>query len=261
MDIQATTGSHLIKSKDNDFFKRVKSYAQAKYRRRDNCLIAEGEKLYKEALLTLKLKNTIASQSYLAHHPEDFQNLTIFADSLFDSVSELKTNQGILGIFEIPSFDLDMTALSKVVVLEGIQDPKNLGAIIRSAHCLGYQAVFVNDGCAQAFSPKAIRSSMGSVFHLPVIAASTAEQLQELKNNDFALVATALSGKEDLPQFEKVALVIGSEGSGLSKETLELCDYVFRIKMHGGAESLNAAVASGIAMYLFAGTGAGTAQD
>jgi len=254
MDIKSADNTMLIKSKDNDFFKRIKSYSSAggaKYRKRDNCLIAEGEKTYAEALKTLKLKNTIVSESYLASTNESFQNLTIFADSLFDSISELKTSQGILGVFEIPSYDIDMTALSRVVVLENIQDPKNVGAIIRNAHCLGYEAVFLGEGCAQPFSPKVIRSSMGASFHLPVIAGSTLTQMQELKGSDFTLVGTAMSGEEAVPQFEKVALVIGNEGSGLSQEALELCDYSFKIKMSNQAESLNAAVASGIAMYLF----------
>ena len=255
MDIKAPDNSTLIKSKDNDFFKRIKSYSSAggaKYRKRDSCLIAEGEKIYAEALKTLKLKNTIVSKSYLASTNESFQSLTVFADSLFDSISELKTSQGILGVFEIPSYDIDKTALSRVVVLENIQDPKNVGAIIRNAHCLGYEAVFLGEGCAQPFSPKVIRSSMGASFHLPVIAGSTLTQLQELKDCDFVLVGTAMSGKEAVPQFEKAALIIGNEGSGLSKEALEFCDYVFRIKMRDSAESLNAAVASGITMYLFA---------
>ena len=254
MDIKATGSSMLIKSKDNDFFKRIKSYSSAggaKYRKRDSCLIAEGKKTYAEALATLKLKNTVVSESYLACHNESFQNLTIFADSLFDSISELKTSQGILGVFEIPSYDIDMTALSRVVVLENIQDPKNVGAIIRNAYCLGIEAVFLGEGCAQPFSPKVIRSSMGSVFHLPVVVGSTLTQMQELKDSDFTLVGTAMSGKEAVMQLEKVALIIGNEGSGLSQEALELCDYLFKIKMSDKAESLNAAVASGIAMYLW----------
>ena len=254
MDIKATNNTALIKSKDNDFFKRIKSYNSAggaKYRKRDNCLIVEGEKTYAEALKVLKLKSTIVSESYLTSTNESFQNLTIFADSLFDSISELKTSQGILGIFELPNYDIDMTALSRVVVLENVQDPKNVGAIIRNAHCLGYEAVFLGEGCAQPFSPKVIRSSMGASFHLPVIAGSTLTQMQELKDSGFTLIGTAMSGEEAVPQFEEVALVIGNEGSGLSQEALELCDYSFKIKMSDQAESLNAAVASGIAMYLF----------
>jgi TrmH family RNA methyltransferase len=250
---------HLIKSKDNDFFKKIKSYcvgsSSAKYRKGDNCLIAEGEKTYREALAVLNLRNTIVSESYFDSTDADLSHSTVFADNLFDSISELKTSQGILGIFDVPHFDINTASLSRVVILEGIQDPNNIGAIIRNAHCLGFEAVFLGEGCARPFSPKVIRSSMGSVFHIPVIAGTTLEQIQELREQDFSIVGTAMSGNEEVRPFEKVAILIGSEGSGLSAEALELCDYNFKIKMHNKAESLNAAVASGIAMYLFAGQG------
>ncbi|MCL2402891.1 MAG: RNA methyltransferase [Coriobacteriia bacterium] len=248
----------LIRSRDNDFYKKLKSYGQSKYRKRDNCLIADGEKVYQEARSRLKLLYTIVSESYFETHlhpqiaDEDGSKLTVFADNLFESLSECKTSQGILGVFEIPIFKLETATLNRVAVLEGIQDPKNVGAIIRNAHCLGYEAVFLGEGCATAFSPKVIRSSMGSVFHIPTLSADGSIEgiIQDLKAAGFSVVGTASSGSEEVRQFEKIALIIGSEGSGLSEQTTALCDHLFRIKISPSAESLNAAVASGIAMYV-----------
>ncbi|MCL2751110.1 MAG: RNA methyltransferase, partial [Coriobacteriia bacterium] len=185
----------------------------------------------------------------------DAQKLTVLSDNLFLSVSELKTSQGILGVFELPASSVDVSKLSRAVILEGVQDPKNVGALIRSAHCLGYDAVFLDECCAHPFSPKVIRASMGSVFCIPVLSCETTEalqlQIQELKDKGFFVVGTDVAGTEEIVRKEKIALLIGNEGSGLSPQSLELCDYVFRIKMASSAESLNAAVAGGIAMYLF----------
>jgi len=259
-----------IRSKDNDFFKRIKSYALSKYRRRDNVLLVEGQKTYDEALSSLTLVYTVVSESYLSknreicvgsgtqdgsvQHEHGLRNLRVLSDALFALLSELKTSQGILGVFEAPVFDLDIATLSRVVVLEGVQDPKNVGVIIRTAHCLSYQAVFLGAGCAHAYSPKVIRASMGSSFHVPTVAGSTVGQIEQLKDSGFLLIGADVSGSEELPEGllvdQKIALVIGGEGSGLSQEVLMLCDYRFRLKICESAESLNAAVASGIIMYI-----------
>ena len=258
---------HFIASKENDFYKQLKSYQSAKYRKRDKVLIAEGEKTYVEAKANLNLLATVASEDYYAKHAvkleeenkaveSDQPKLTVFADNLFKSISELKTSQGILGIFEQPSFEVELSALRRIVVLEGIQDPKNVGAIIRNAHCLGYEAVFLTGDCAAPFSPKVIRASMGSVFHLPFVLSSSSEQfiqqIIDLKDAGFTLVGADVSGSEDVPLADKFALIVGNEGSGLTLQAQKMCDYLFRIRISEGADSLNAAVASGIAMYVLA---------
>jgi len=249
----------IIRSKDNSFFKKIKSYAQAKYRNQDKVLLAEGTKLFADALATLTMQRVVVSESYYDNNQDkleefDQRTLTIFDDRLFAQLSELKTDQGILGIFEQPTFDLDFADTARLIVLEGVQDPSNVGAIIRNAHCLGYELVVLGKGCAHPFSPKVIRSSMGSVFHVPVISLTSSDhmlqQLQGLKDIGFSIVGTAAHGKEVVPAFNKLALLIGSEGSGLSQQSLDMCDYIYRIKIQESAESLNAAVASGIAMYL-----------
>jgi len=265
----------IISSKQNDFFKKIKSYRLAKYRKQDNIVLVEGQKVYDEALSRLKPIFTVISESYLDKHEdmhtivpsnlpfEKGQNLEgqqgreqehrylAMSDSLFATLSELKTDQGILGVFEIPKFQVDLMSLSRVVILEGVQDPTNVGAIIRNAHGLGYGAVFLGEECAHPFSPKAIRASMGSVFHIPVVSCTLFEQIQRLKDEDFVIVATDLAGDSKAAPFKKCALLIGSEGKGLSVEALSMSDEIFTIEMRNNAESLNAAVASGIAMYLF----------
>ncbi|MCL2379592.1 MAG: RNA methyltransferase [Coriobacteriia bacterium] len=250
----------IITSSGNDFFKQVKSYSVSKYRKRDDILLVEGQRIYDEALVRLTPVYTIVSESYLGKHDaavlEGLPNLRVLTDSLFNSLSELKTSQGILGVFKVPTFDdVDVTSLNRLVVLEGVQDPKNVGAIIRSAHCLGYQAVFLGDGCASPFSPKVIRSSMGSSIYLPTFADDTLAQLRQLKDSGFFLIGTDLSGSEDVLQdmdaLCKIAIVIGAEGRGLSSGVLELCDYRFKVSICESAESLNVSVASGIIMHIF----------
>jgi len=248
----------LIRSKDNDFYKKLKSYGQSKYRKRDNVVVVEGQKIYDDALPHLEPIYTVASESYYDAHkdrlPQQLNKVTVLADSLFASLSELKTDQGIMGIFTQPDHQVDISNIRRVVLLEDVQDPANVGAIIRSAHCLGYEAVFLSASCAQPFSPKVIRSSMGSVFHMPVVSLSDLsklhQQIASLKESGFAIVGTTLSGSSDVPVQKKLALVIGSEGRGLTQATLDLCDHAFTIEMSDRADSLNAAVASGIAMYV-----------
>ncbi|MCL2525450.1 MAG: RNA methyltransferase [Coriobacteriia bacterium] len=250
---------HLISSKDNDFFKTIKSYQTAKARRRDGILIAEGVKTYRDAHARLNLLHTVVSKSYAQAHPDfaadlEAKTVTVFADNLFEAASELITSQGILGVFELPDATLDFDAIRRIVVLDGVQNPGNVGAILRNAHCLGFEAAVLSESCAQVYSPKVIRSSMGAAFALPTYTAISAEdfvtQLKNLKAADFRLLGLDMGGSEQLPKADKIALVVGSEGSGLSSHVRTICDDTFKIKMNDQAESLNAAVATGIAMYL-----------
>ncbi|MCL2680030.1 MAG: RNA methyltransferase [Coriobacteriia bacterium] len=248
-----------IRSKDNDLYKKIKSYTVPKYRKRDNVVLVEGQKTYDEAYTRLNCLYTIVSESYYlknaevgAEAAEGVQH--VIDDALFSSLSELKTSQGILGVFQMPDFHIDLATLQRVVVLQGVQDPKNVGAIMRNAHCLGYQAVFLSEGCAQVFSPKAIRAAMGASLYVPSTVGDIFDQVIQLKEAGFTVIAADLSGSETLPadltSQDKIALLIGGEGSGISPEVLQGCDYRFRIPLQPGAESLNVSVASGIVMYL-----------
>jgi len=249
--------THFITSKDNDFFKKVKSYVLAKNRIRDKVVLVEGKKSFEEALSALRLRHALLDEDFCLNSLTDLpsEKRTRLSNHLFGVLSETKSPQGIIGIFDMPDQELDMSLQNKVVVLEGVQDPGNVGTIIRTAFFLGYQAVLLDEACAAPFSPKAIRSSMGALFHIPCVTAPIEQHLSNLKKAEFAIVGSDLCGDDlqsraDSLSGQKFALLVGSEGQGLSKNALSYCDYRYRISAENDeAESLNAAVASGIMMY------------
>ena len=252
---------HFITSKNNDFFKKMKLSTLPKNRVREGIVLVEGDKSFREASLVLPLRHVLVDEtfdldSFMNTLPDiPSQTYTRFSNHLFNALVDTKNPQGIIGVFDLPDQQLDLTTLDTVVVLEGIQDPGNVGTIIRTAFCLGYQAVLLDDACATYFSPKVIRSSMGALFHIPCASASLEQHVGDLKDAGFSIVGADMDGddvreRDTSATPEKIALLVGSEGQGLSETALSACDYRYRIPLaHEAAESLNVAVASGIMMY------------
>ncbi|HPR79524.1 MAG TPA: RNA methyltransferase, partial [Candidatus Limiplasma sp.] len=141
----------------------------------------------------------------------------------------------------------------KVILLENVQDPGNVGTILRTADASGFQTCILTPGCADPFSPKALRATMGSVFRVPCVQSDDAAQtVLTLKTAGYAVLASVLDGEDfynrpKLPQ--KVCVIIGNEGAGITPQTVAEATHRFRLPMRGGAESLNAAVAAAILMY------------
>ena len=252
--------THFITSKDNDFFKKMKSYTLSKNRARDKIVLVEGRKNFEEAARVLHLRYLLINEDFSADSLDLLADIpsekhTRLSNHLFDALAEAKNPQGVIGVFDMPDQQPDLASLDKVVVLEGVQDPGNVGTIMRTALFLGYQAVLLDEACAAPFSPKVIRSSMGAVFHLPCKAAPIEQHLAGLKDTGFSIIGADLQGndlpaKNDSGLPQKFALLVGSEGQGLSEAALSHCDYRYRIPQeNAAAESLNAAVASGIMMY------------
>jgi len=253
-----TNTTRFIVSKENDFYKKIKSYSLSKNRVHDNVVLVEGEKYYKEAIGFLNLRFTLTSEDYSPSSLFDIpqESHTTLSRNLFKPLADTKNSQGIIGIFDSPRLHIDLTSFTRVIVLEGVQDPGNVGTIIRTAFFLGYHAVLLDNACASPFSPKVIRSSAGMVFRIPSSIAATAQHLSDLEKAGFCIVGGDLRG-EDLPKRissdiqKKHALLLGSEGHGLSDTALAYCKYRYRIhSANPEAESLNVAIASGIMMYV-----------
>lgn len=254
-----TAEEHIpfITSSENGFFKKIKSYLLAKNRKRDGVVLVEGKKFFKDASGRLNLRYTLTSEDYCPDSSDEapLEHHTRLSNHLFNALSDTKTSQGIIGVFDLPDTKLDLSLLRRIIVLEGIQDPGNVGTIIRTASFLGYQAVLLDETCAAPLSPKVIRSSAGAVFQVPFSTAPVKQHLQDLKDANFIVVGGDLQGKDlrdhdALPTQQKLALLFGSEGQGLSEVALSFCDYRYRISAGDSfTESLNVAVASGIMMY------------
>lgn len=136
----------------------------------------------------------------------------------------------------------------KILVLEDVQDPDNVGALLRSALAFGFNKVILSNKSADIYNDKTIRSSQGALFHLDIERTDVISALKDLKNKDYKVITTMLNGSSEFPKANKIALVMGNEGSGISSEVELLSDFKLTIKT-SGVESLNVLVAGSILMY------------
>ncbi len=245
-----------IRSKDNRIFKECLKLSQKKYRDKEGLYLIEGENLIAE-VPQQDLKYLICSQSYLQQFSSEREGY-VMADSLFQKIAQTETSQGVLAVVRKPDFSAeDLKTVTKpsdnVVVLDRLQDPGNIGTIIRTAEGAGYKAVIAIKGTADVFSPKTIRAAAGSVFRIPIIQVEDNRELKRL--TDLLRKRLVVTGFDtDKYYFDEdlskgVALVIGNEGNGVAEELMELADIIVKIPMDGNLESLNASVAAGILMY------------
>ena len=173
--------------------------------------------------------------------------------AVMEALSQVKTPQGIAAVCSLPeSMPLSRQG-KRLVLLENVQDPGNVGTILRTLDAAGFDGCVLTEGCADPWSPKTLRATMGSAFRVPVTFAKDGPSAcGELKRLGYAILGAELHGqpfyqRSALP--EKLCLLIGNEGQGLTDASLETCDYRFKLPMLGGAESLNAAVAAAVMMY------------
>lgn len=242
-----------INSRKNQHILRLRRLAgETAFRREAGEFVCDGMKLLKEAVEKgAEIRSVLWKEN--AEHVKDLkcQRQYIAPAELFDYASPMKNSPG-------PVFTVAMEEergeekLGKAIVLETIQDPGNVGTVLRTAKALNIDAVILAGDCADIYSPKAVRASMGAIFRQRVIYSSLRELRQLAEKNSLKLYAAALSDKaEDIRRLDlKGAIVcIGSEGQGLSRELIELCDGEVIIPMSPGSESLNAAVAAAIIMW------------
>jgi TrmH family RNA methyltransferase len=170
-----------------------------------------------------------------------------------EAITQVKTPQGIAAVVGLPEWTPLSAMGKKLVLLENVQDPGNVGTILRTLDAAGFDGCVLTSGCADPFSPKTLRATMGSVFRVPMATLPDAiSAMAELKESGYALLAAALSGEpfyERGPLPPKLCLMIGNEGAGLTQAAIKAATCCFRLPMAGGAESLNAAVAAAVMMY------------
>lgn len=183
------------------------------------------------------------------------QVLLPVSDRIFESLSETQTPQGVGGVFNIPEISInDIHDAKNIVLLENLQDPGNMGTIIRTADAAGFDAVICSRGCVDVYNSKVLRSTVGSIFHIKIIQyddeAYTAALL--LKNMNFKLYCAHPRGENSCFKqafSDKNVIVIGNEANGISDNMLNNCDVTVTIPMPGKAESLNASVAAALMIY------------
>ena len=244
-----------IASRGNPLITHIrKLVSSASYQREQGAFVCDGPKLLKEALLHGVAVQTVlyTDGAELPALPESVRKVCVTPDIL-GAVSPAKTPQGVLGVCAIPERPLPPTLSGRrYLALDGVQDPGNVGTILRTADAFGADGVFLLNGCAGLWRPKTVRATMGAAFRVPAWNCETAELAALLKASGLPLYGAALRpDAKDVREvdFSRCAAAIGSEGNGLSQEVLSLCDSVFRIPMAARCESLNAAIAAAVVLW------------
>lgn len=237
----------FVSSKNNPLVKKYSSLKIKKFRLEHGLFLIEGEKMVREAVKSgIKIENVIVSESYKG---ESYRAEPIVVpDYILSYIADEKTPQGILAAAYIPKTEL-LPPDESALLLDGLQDPGNMGTIIRTANAAGYKRLYLID-CADPYSPKCVRSAMSGLFFTELCFGSREEVLGAI--NGVPLISADMSG-EDIFSFtppDKFVLAIGNEGNGLSKEVRDKSLYTVKIPMDATAESLNAGVSAGIAMYI-----------
>lgn len=242
-----------ITSRKNRIITHLRAVANdPQYRNDCREFICDGEKTLREALsfgaeiCCVLWKNKAAELSL----PESVMQYTAPAE-LFEYASPLKSSGGPVFTVKMPDVERDVKP-GKIIILENLQDPGNVGTVIRTANAFGIDTVILVGACADLYNPKTVRSSMGAVFRQRVIEMEQSELSDCLQKNAMRLYGAALSDKaSDLRDIDLdgAAVAIGSEGRGLSDELLKLCDGELIIPMNPDSESLNAAVAASVIMW------------
>ena len=243
----------IITSKANSVVKNAKKLHQKKYRK--SAYLIEGWHLFEEAVQAgVTIEEIFALESYrdqLAAFP---QTVWVSEEILLD-LADTQTPQGIVAVIQKEEVGLPDLHQGKFLFLEDVQDPGNVGTMIRTADAAGFTGVIVSDKSADIYSLKTLRSMQGSHFHLPIYRMSLASFIEETKKTAMPILATTLSidskDYRELSSLENFVLVMGNEGQGISSVIAESADQLVHIGMKGRAESLNVAVAAGILMFYF----------
>ncbi|MBQ9329475.1 MAG: RNA methyltransferase [Oscillibacter sp.] len=244
-----------ITSRANPLLTHVRKLASsAAYRRERGQFLCDSPKLLEEALLWDGGVETVlcTEGAALPPLPEGVRTVAVPPD-VMRSVSPTQTPQGVLSVCAMAERPLPQTLPGRrYLVLDGVQDPGNVGTILRTADAFGADGVLLLPGCADLYNPKTVRSTMGAVFRLPAWTCTAAELAALLDRSAVPLYGTALrADTEDVRDLDYTcfAAAIGSEGRGLSQEVLALCRRTVRIPMRDRCESLNAAMAAGVVLW------------
>lgn len=260
---------HEITSRQNERIKAVVRLRQKKYRDKTGLFLIDGLKLFLEAFHSgAAIDSLFYTEGFLDRAPQTFYQALEYCDSkaipvyrvsqpVMEALSPMKAPEGLVGVAKkFPECDFQqLRNLKTCVILEDVQDPGNVGTIIRTADAAGFQAVICTEKSADIYNEKVLRASMGSVFHLPVFYSKMQTVLAELRAANTRIIGSSLKGTEtaftvNAPEkSKKVALILGNESRGMLPETEEQCDALHKIPMYGQAESLNVSVAAGILIY------------
>lgn len=252
----------VITSKDNEIIKNIRKLKDKKYREQERKYIIEGIKLIEEAVEEKAKIDTIVVcedcvkdgtiEQRLLYEIAKY-NCIYVSEKVFSAVTEVTNPQGILAVVkkecEEETIDYNQDV---ILILDGIQDPGNLGTILRTVDSVGLTQIIISRKTADAYNPKVVRSTMGAIFRVKIIIVEDiVKTLKEMKKHKFKIVATSLKTDKSIydVDYDKKVIVIGNEANGVSEDVLETSDIKAKIPMFGKTESLNASVATSVILY------------
>ena len=246
-----------IESKNNNLFKEIKKKKKKKHRIKSNKYLIEGLRFVEEAIKSkVSIDSIIFTESFKEKNPDLFlkinENIKLIQmnETLLKQLCSTENPQGIVGVINMQNKELKSGEL--VVLVDKVQDPGNMGTIIRTAHAAGAAGIVMTKGTVDIYNDKTLRSTMGSIFYIPIVEDNSLDFVKSLKKEGYKLVVSSLQGKNNF--FEenlqgKVMIAVGNEGNGVSDEVYDIADIKVKIPMPGEAESLNVAVATSIMIY------------
>ena len=251
-----------ITSKDNELIKHIRKLKDKKYRDESNEYVVEGVKLVEEAVKeNAKIKQIIVCEdttrtyeipTHIMLEIARYECISV-SNKIFNIITQVTNPQGIMAIIEKNAQDAQIDYSQDIIfVLDDVQDPGNLGTILRTVDSIGLNQIIVSKGTADAFNSKVVRSTMGAIFRIKIIEVENlVQEIKEMRKHHFKLMVTSLQTKNSIYDidFNKKIIVIGNEANGVSKEIQDMADEKAKIPMLGRTESLNASVAAGVVMY------------
>ncbi|MCI5870918.1 MULTISPECIES: TrmH family RNA methyltransferase [Streptococcus] len=241
----------IITSKSNNLIKKTKKLLQKKHRK--HSYLIEGWHLLEEAQkYGAEILNLFTLELY-ADRVTHFDQVHLVTNDVLKELSDTATPQGVVAEIAYPNLDFPQQLKGKFLILEDVQDPGNVGTIIRTADAAGFDAIFLSEKTADLYNAKTLRAMQGSHFHLPIYRQDIFKIIKQLQEDHICILATTLAPQsvdyKAIQAPSSFALVMGNEGSGISKKMAEQADHLIHITMPGQAESLNVAVAAGIVIF------------
>ena len=252
----------IITSKDNELVKHIRKLKDKKFRDENNEYVVEGVRLVEEAVKeNAKIKQIIVCEdttktyeipTHIMLEIAKYECIYV-SDKVFNLITQVTNPQGIMAIIEKDTANVQIDYTQDIIVtLDDVQDPGNLGTILRTVDSIGLNQIIVSKGTADAFNAKVVRSTMGAIFRIKIIEVEDlAKAIKDMKKHHFKLMVTSLQNDNSIYDinFNKKIIVIGNEANGVSKEIQEMADEKAKIPMLGRTESLNASVATGVVLY------------
>ena len=236
----------IISSLDNKTIKDLRKLNEKKYRDKEKKFLIEGEHLVKEAYKANLLEEVILWDFDVDYNVKK----TFVSENVMKSLSNLNTPYNIIGVCKMKDEEIDYG--NKILILDNVQDPGNLGAIIRSSVAFNVDTLIISDTSVDLYNSKVLRASQGMNFHINIVRRNIEKEIINLKEKKYKIYGTNVRDGIDIKNVEKnnkYAIIMGNEGSGMSKNIEKLCDKNIYVNINKKCESLNVSVAASIILY------------